>query len=233
MPPTRSRAQRRRREVHDIHLQSRAIKHVVASGAKASLWPHLVRHSLDTLNRTTGPEVAPASGPFQTASELIAGEKPRIMGTMPFGCRAYAVKPRESLSKTRLDARAWVGYNLGRSGRSPSANEICIPSLRRIVTTAEEYFDETLMPLREPGDQCAGSVVPVLAPKDDTTGEPVGILQAHDKTSRATIEEQSASLREALSQLRREDRFMLPVRCSHYSPVHITALTVWFPSSRS
>lgn len=176
---------------------------MVASGVKASLWPHLVRHSLDTLNRTTGPEVAPTSGPFQTAFELLAGEKPRIMGIMPFGCRAYAVKPRESFSKSRLDARAWVGYNnLGRSRRSHGAYEIFIPSLRRNVTTAQDevYFDETLMPLREPGDQRVGSVVPVLAPKDDTTGAPVGIPQANDKTSRATIEERSASLREALAQ---------------------------------
>eukprot|EP00966_Prymnesium_polylepis_P321414 7377738-Prymnesium_polylepis.1 len=80
------------------------------------------------------------------------------MSIMPFGCRAFAVKPRESFSKERLDARAWVGINLGRSARAPGAYEIYIPSMKRIHTTAEVYFDETLFPGRPAGDQRRGDV---------------------------------------------------------------------------
>lgn len=104
------------------------------------------RHALDVLNRTTHPEVG-GQALLQTAFELQAGEKPKIMGIMPLGCRVFAVKPLESVSKTRLEARAWV-----RSGRIPSAYKIVVHSLRRYDTTAEVCFDETLVPFRAPGD---------------------------------------------------------------------------------
>lgn len=62
-----------------------------------------------------------------------------------------------------------MGYNLGRSARSPGAYEIFIPSLSRIVTTSEVYFDETLMPLRPPQEQRVGMVAPTLPPSDADT----------------------------------------------------------------
>lgn len=100
---------------------------MAASGAKPGMWPHLVNHSIDILNRTTGPSVGEGEH-FATSFELLTGEKPRVMGIMPFGCRAYAVKPRvEQYSKRTLDARAWVGYHLRRSVRSPGAYDIYIP----------------------------------------------------------------------------------------------------------
>eukprot|EP00965_Chrysotila_dentata_P069509 2296199-Pleurochrysis_carterae.AAC.1 len=54
-----------------------------------------------------------------TSYELLTGDKPRVMSTMPFGCRAFAVKPRPEYSKARIEPRAWVGINLGRSRLSP------------------------------------------------------------------------------------------------------------------
>ena len=48
------------------------------------------------------------------------------MNILFFGCRAYAVKPREQHSKTTIDPRAWVGVNMGRSGRSPGAYEVYV-----------------------------------------------------------------------------------------------------------
>eukprot|EP00965_Chrysotila_dentata_P124043 4099921-Pleurochrysis_carterae.AAC.1 len=68
------------------------------------------------------------------------------MSIVPFGCRAYAVKPRVAYSKTAMDARAWVGVNLGRSVRSPGAYNIWVPSAKRTVTTSDVYFDELLFP---------------------------------------------------------------------------------------
>eukprot|EP00965_Chrysotila_dentata_P140751 4652953-Pleurochrysis_carterae.AAC.1 len=64
------------------------------------------------------------------------------MSILPFGCRAYAVKPRVAYSKSSMDARAWVGVNLGRSVLSPGAYNIWVSSANRIVVTSDVYFDE-------------------------------------------------------------------------------------------
>eukprot|EP00966_Prymnesium_polylepis_P134394 3106110-Prymnesium_polylepis.1 len=45
--------------------------------------------AVDVLNRTSGPE------PTVTSYEMLTGVKPRVMNIMPFGCWAFAVKPRE------------------------------------------------------------------------------------------------------------------------------------------
>eukprot|EP00966_Prymnesium_polylepis_P116144 2684764-Prymnesium_polylepis.1 len=76
------------------------------------MWPHLVRHSLDVRNRCTGPAADNLGGSdseFTTSYQLLTGEQPKVVGVLPFGCRAFAVNPRENFSKTRLEARAWVG----------------------------------------------------------------------------------------------------------------------------
>eukprot|EP00965_Chrysotila_dentata_P131055 4332371-Pleurochrysis_carterae.AAC.1 len=67
------------------------------------------------------------------------------MGITPFGCRAYAVKPRVTVSKSRMDSRAWVGINLGQSSLSPGAFNILVPGYR-VVTTSDAYFDEAVFP---------------------------------------------------------------------------------------
>eukprot|EP00965_Chrysotila_dentata_P094929 3139557-Pleurochrysis_carterae.AAC.1 len=77
---------------------------------------------------------------------MLTGEKPRIMSILPFGCRAFAVKPRSAYSKTRMDSRAWLGINLGRSVRSPGAYNIWVPTSHRIDVASDVYFDERLFP---------------------------------------------------------------------------------------
>eukprot|EP00965_Chrysotila_dentata_P006758 221205-Pleurochrysis_carterae.AAC.1 len=79
---------------------------------------------------------------------MLTGEKPRVMSILPFGCRVFAVKPRGAYSKTRLETRAWVGLNLGRSANIAGAYYIWVPSERRVVTTSEAYFSETSFPWR-------------------------------------------------------------------------------------
>eukprot|EP00965_Chrysotila_dentata_P079719 2629654-Pleurochrysis_carterae.AAC.1 len=58
-------------------------------------------HAVDVLNRTTTPP-----NTAQTSYELVTGDKPKVLGIMPFGCKAFAVKPRTALSKTRMEPRA-------------------------------------------------------------------------------------------------------------------------------
>eukprot|EP00965_Chrysotila_dentata_P073407 2425096-Pleurochrysis_carterae.AAC.1 len=70
------------------------------------------------------------------------------MAIMPFGCRAYAVRPRVSVSKSRLEPRAMVGIHLGRTANMPGAYSIWVPDSRSIVSTSDVYFDETLFPWR-------------------------------------------------------------------------------------
>ena len=109
---------------------------------------------------------------FETSFELLIGEKPKVMGIMPFGCRSFAVKPREAYSKTRIEARAWVGINLGRSAAIPGAYEIFLPSEKKIVTTSEVYFDESFMPLRPLDERRVGDVAPTPPPDlDASTGD--------------------------------------------------------------
>eukprot|EP00965_Chrysotila_dentata_P111741 3695009-Pleurochrysis_carterae.AAC.1 len=61
---------------------------------------------------------------------------------MPFGCRAYAVKPRIAVSKTRIEPRALVGIHLCRAASMPGAYSIWIPESRNIVHTSDVCFDE-------------------------------------------------------------------------------------------
>eukprot|EP00965_Chrysotila_dentata_P000785 24904-Pleurochrysis_carterae.AAC.1 len=114
---------------------------LTSSGAPIGFWDYAVTHAVDILNRTCGPPNTLAS-----SYELLTGIKPRIMSILPFGCRAYAVKPRVAYSKTAMDARAWVGINLVRSVRSLGAYTIWVPSANRTVITSDVYFDELLFP---------------------------------------------------------------------------------------
>eukprot|EP00965_Chrysotila_dentata_P059680 1979775-Pleurochrysis_carterae.AAC.1 len=75
---------------------------LVASRSPIAFWDFAVTHAVDILNRTGGPPNTNAS-----SFKLLTGEKPRIMSILPFGCRAYAVKPGSAYSKTRMESRAW------------------------------------------------------------------------------------------------------------------------------
>ena len=93
--------------VHELNgVAERAIRSIftmvrsnmVTSHVKPGMWPHLVRHSLDVLNRCTGPAAdnlgESGDAEFATAFQLLTGDKSKIMGILPFGCRAFAVKPK-------------------------------------------------------------------------------------------------------------------------------------------
>eukprot|EP00965_Chrysotila_dentata_P121954 4031003-Pleurochrysis_carterae.AAC.2 len=45
-----------------------------------------------------------------------------------------------------MDARAWLVVNLGRSVRSPGADNVWVPNANRIVVTSDVYFEEQLFP---------------------------------------------------------------------------------------
>eukprot|EP00965_Chrysotila_dentata_P081922 2703570-Pleurochrysis_carterae.AAC.1 len=64
---------------------------------------------------------------------------------MPFGCKAFAVKPKPAVLKTRMDSRAWVGVNFGRNSRSPGAFNVFVPGLG-VVVTSDVYLDEACFP---------------------------------------------------------------------------------------
>eukprot|EP00965_Chrysotila_dentata_P170880 5640122-Pleurochrysis_carterae.AAC.1 len=67
-----------------------ARSNITAANAPSSFWDYAVEHAVDVLNRTCGPP-----GQTSTSSyEVLTGIKPAIMPIMPFGCRAFAVKPR-------------------------------------------------------------------------------------------------------------------------------------------
>ena len=112
---------------------------MTATASPIGFWNLAVEHSVDILNRTTGPPDSELS-----AYEHMTGERPRVLGILPFGCRCYAVKPRSAVSKTRLDARAWVGISLGRSSSSPGAYHVWLPDTSRHLLTSDVVFDEFL-----------------------------------------------------------------------------------------
>eukprot|EP00965_Chrysotila_dentata_P128646 4252706-Pleurochrysis_carterae.AAC.2 len=70
---------------------------LAASGSPIAFWDYDVTHAVDILIRTSGPPNTNAS-----FYELLTRAKPRVMSVLPYGCRAYAVKPRAEYSKTHI-----------------------------------------------------------------------------------------------------------------------------------
>eukprot|EP00965_Chrysotila_dentata_P087715 2896182-Pleurochrysis_carterae.AAC.1 len=85
------------------------------------------------------------------------------MSIPPFECRAFAIKPHVAFNKTRMEPRAWVGINLGRSLASPGAYSVYVPSVPRVVLTAEEYFGENTYPRKPASSAPASPVAAVTA----------------------------------------------------------------------
>ena len=56
--------------------------------------------------------------------EVMRGERPKIMGILPFGCRAHVVWRNEYICKGDVDVHAWEGANLGRRSSSPGAYNV-------------------------------------------------------------------------------------------------------------
>eukprot|EP00965_Chrysotila_dentata_P140221 4635904-Pleurochrysis_carterae.AAC.1 len=105
------------------------------------------------------------------------------MQILPFGCRAYAVKPRHSYSKTHMDPRAWIGMNLGRSVRSPGAYNIWVPSAGRVVVALDVYFNEQSFPWLPSGHP---ETAYAQSSQDDGS-QPPGIAQPSPSTSGAAL----------------------------------------------
>ena len=173
---------------------SLARSYFVASSVAVTYWPFAFQMAVDVLNRATGPAGNGAEGP--SSYELLTGEKPRVMNILPFGCRAYAVKPRSQYSKTTIDPRAWVGVNLGRSARSPGAYEIYVPGTGRIVTTSDVYFQESLFPCRPRGQQMDDSAPDMPSHVAPDSAQPPGVPPATPIPAPAT-EPDSDALSEA------------------------------------
>eukprot|EP00965_Chrysotila_dentata_P059997 1989998-Pleurochrysis_carterae.AAC.1 len=62
-----------------------ARSNLVAASAPVYYWDFAVQHAVDILNRTSTPP-----GGCQPSFEIVTGEKPSILGIMPFGCKAFA-----------------------------------------------------------------------------------------------------------------------------------------------
>ena len=84
------------------------------------------------LNRTIGPPDSDL-----TSFDVMRGEQPKVMGILPFGCRAHVVRPKEYVRKGDIDAHAWVGANLGRSSSSPGAYNVWVLSAGRVHTSSD------------------------------------------------------------------------------------------------
>jgi hypothetical protein len=115
------------------------------------------------------------------------------MGILPFGCRAFSVKPRVAYSKTNLDPRSYVGINLGRCPSSPGAYRTWVPNEGKLVVSSEIYFDEAHFPWRSDSDPGRLSV-PQPAPHDDriqrpgipAAGFPAESTESHDTSTIAS-----------------------------------------------
>ena len=170
------------RAIRTIVENARA--HMVASNCPLGFWPHAFEHAVDVLNRCTGP-----TGGQSSSFELLEGTKPKLLPIQPFGCRAFAVKPRHQYSKTNLDPHGTVGINLGRSPSVINAYRIWIPKLSKVVVTSDVYFDAALLPWRAKGDQRVGPVVPESAPADDAPSAVPAAEVMQNNTTAASLEE--------------------------------------------
>ena len=144
-----------------------------ASGAPKTFWPQAAAHAADILNRTTCPPHDRC-----TCYEALTGDKPRVMSIWPFGCRAYAVKPKPKRSKTSLDSTAIEAINLGRSAAQPGAYLLWNASEHKVVSASDVWFDETYMPWRKAGDRRIGDPVPT--PGDADAAQPPTLPMIED-----------------------------------------------------
>ena len=112
------------------------------------------------LNRTTCPPNSDL-----TSFEMIAAQ-PKVMGILPFGCRAHVVRPKDFVRKGGIDPHAWIGTNIGRSASSPGAYNVWVPATGRMHTSSDVYFTDHLYPHRASNDQFVGPDLPAAAAID-------------------------------------------------------------------
>lgn len=101
--------------------------YLVASQLSPAFWTFAAEMAIDVLNRTTVPPQAPNE---KSSYEMLTCQPSKVLNVMPFGCRAFAVKPREQYSKTILSilepglARIWDVILPAR----PASESMCPPS---------------------------------------------------------------------------------------------------------
>ena len=156
--------------VHSLNgVSERAIRsvvengraHMISSASPIGFWPEAFEHAVDVLNRTTTPPDSESS-----CYEHVHGRKPKILPLLPFGCRAVCTLPRSGYSKRNVEAHGIDGINLGLSPTVISSYRIWIPSLGKIMTTSNVYFDPTYMPWRDKDDRRVGPAPLVAADPD-------------------------------------------------------------------
>ena len=74
---------------------------LVVSNLPVSFWVYAAQHPIDVLSRTTCPPNSDLS-----SFEVMRGERPKIIGILPFGFRAHVVRPKEYIRKGDIDAHA-------------------------------------------------------------------------------------------------------------------------------
>ena len=194
--------------IHELNgVAERAIRSLVEnmrsninmSKMPISFWNYVAEHSVDVLNRTTGPP-----GSDHSSYEVLTGKKPRILPIMPFGCRCFAVKPRVAYSKTRIEDHGWAGMHLGKVPTIPGAYYVWIPGVDKVVHASEVYFDETYFPWRPAEDRRLGAPIAVPAETDpdatalrDAAGDAdlppaaelgaTGLAEAYDNATRGPV----------------------------------------------
>eukprot|EP00965_Chrysotila_dentata_P159472 5268026-Pleurochrysis_carterae.AAC.1 len=77
-----------------------------------------------------------------------------------------------------MDARAWVGINLGRNHQSPGAFNVYVPGLR-IVVTSDVYFDEANFPCSPAA--AAGISAAGILPQPASPSVPPGLPEETDQ----------------------------------------------------
>jgi hypothetical protein len=141
---------------------------LLASNAPLSFWPYAVAHAVDVLNRTSCPPESDV-----TCYETFYGIKLKIMGIMPFGCRAHVIKPKDYVKKSSIDPHAWSGSNLGLSISSRGSYHVWVPSTGRVHTTSDVVFTGRYFLHRPKGNQHVGPDIPTDASPD--ASQPPGL----------------------------------------------------------
>ena len=127
----------------------------------------------------------------------------KILSIQAFGCRCVTVLPRHQYSKRNIDPHGLKGINLGRSSTIPGAYEVFLPSLKKIVTTSEVYFDESFMPLRPPDERRVGDVAPTPPPDLDATTGNGDAPHVNSQEPRPPVQSLPQSLQDALARATR------------------------------
>jgi hypothetical protein len=112
------------------------------AGLSHAFWAEAVAFANYVCNRLPTSAVSDV-----TPEEAWSGVKPSLADLKIFGCRAFVHVPSHLRSK--LDAKARVGMYLGPAQNSPAFRVLDLAT-RRVLTSRDVTFDETLLGLETP-----------------------------------------------------------------------------------